>query len=471
MARLLLAQNLWMEQLGVMSLAAVARARGHKAALALGSDERIVRLARDFQPDIVGFSVLTGFQNRWLRLARAIKMAVKPEPIVIFGGPHPTFFPQVVLEDGVDAICRGEGEGPIGDLLSAFEAGNRSFEGIPNLAVKNSAGMKAAPLRPLANLDELPFPDREISYAYPFIRKDPNTHFIAGRGCPYSCSFCFNRRMRELCRDLGPPYRLRSVGNLLEEIGEVKRNWGIKVVYFQDDTFVLDRNWLFDFLDSYGRKFRLPFYCTVRADLVTEEMAKALKNAGCYRVSFGVESGVESIRRELLQKDISDDCIRNAAALLRKAGIPFQTTNMMGLPGETLADAIRTLELNIEIGAEIAWTSLYQPYPGTLLGERAIAEGRIDRLPDDERIADAHTASMLRQPEIREIERLQKLAYLAVKFPKTLPLILNLVRKDHPALYYYLHRFTYLLFYFRRLTKMSISRSVSEAWVAWRHYR
>ena len=380
-------------------------------------------------------------------------------------------FPQVVLEEGVDIVCRGEGEGPISDVLDAFDAGDKNFNEVPNLVLKNAVGMKAAPLRPLARPDELPFPDREISYAYPFIRNDPNTHFMAGRGCPYSCSFCFNSRMRKLCHGLGPPYRLRSAGNLIEEIDQVNRSWGIKVVYFQDDTFVLDSNWLYSFLDIYARRFRIPFYCTVRADLMTGEMAKALKDAGCYRVSFGVESGVESIRREVLKKEISDECIRNAAGLLRKAGIPFQTTNMMGLPGERLPDAVRTLELNVEIGADIAWTSIYQPYPGTELGERALAEGRIDRLPDDERIADAHTTSILRQPEIEEIVRLQKLAYVAVKFPRTLPLVLWLVKRDHPTFYYYIHRFTYLLFYFRRLTKMSLRRAIAEAWVAWRHYR
>ncbi len=460
-----------MEQLGVMSLAAVARANGHEVMLALGSEERIVRVARDFRPDVVGFCVLTGFQTRWLKVARSIKRALDPEPLIIFGGPHPTFFPKVVLEDGVDLVCRGEGEGAMADLLDAVDAGNERFDDIPNLVVKNDFGLRSTPLRPLANLDELPFPNREISFAYPFIRKDPNVHFMAGRGCPYSCSFCFNRSMRELCRELGPPVRMRSVDNLIEEIDGVNRKWGIEVVYFQDDTFVLDRDWLFDFLDRYASCLRLPFYCTVRADLVTADMARALRDAGCYRVSFGVESGVERIRREVLKKNVSDEQIREAASILHDAGITFQTTNMMGLPGETLADAVRTLELNIQIGADIAWTSIYQPYPGTELGDRTLAEGRVDKLPDDERIADAHTSSILRQPEIEEVVRFQKFAYLAVKFPSTLPFILELTRRNHPILYYYIHRITYLLFYFKQITHMSWRRVVHEAWVAWRHYR
>jgi len=460
-----------MEQLGVMSVAAMARRAGHDVALAVGNDPEIIEKARRFRPDAVGFSVLTGFQNRWLRLAGKLKKALDTEPLTLFGGPHPTFYPEIVMDDALDVVCRGEGDEAIVELMDAVEAGERTFEGIPNLAYKKGGDFYAEPLRSLVALDDLPFPDREISYEYPFIKNDPNTHFVAGRGCPYSCSFCFNRNYRRLCRGLGPAVRMRSPGNLVEEIEDVRRRWGIKTVYFQDDTFVMNKDWLFSFLELYSEKLGLPFYCTVRADLVTPEIARALKSAGCYRVSFGVESGVERIRRHLLGKEISDDRIRETARILHEVGLKFQTTNMMGLPGETLEDAVRTLRLNIEIGADAAWTSLYQPYPGTDLGEYALREGYVDRLPDDERIADAHTASLLKQADIEKIERLHKFAYVALRFPGSLPLILKLINREHPDVYYYVHRASYLLFYFRKLTKMDWRRLVQEARMAWRYYR
>ncbi len=455
----------------MMSVAAGARGRGHDVALALGNDDEIIKKARRFRPEVVGFSVLTGFQNRWLQLAARLKKTLDYEPITLFGGPHPTFYPEVVMHEALDVVCRGEGDEAVAELMDAVEAGERNFGGIENLAFKKDGEFHAEPLRPLADLDELPFPDREISYEYSFIRDDPNTHFLAGRGCPYSCSFCFNRKYRELCRGLGPAVRMRSPDNLVEEIEHVNRRWGIRTVYFQDDTFIFNREWLFSFLERYSSKLGLPFYCTVRADLVSPEVARALKAAGCYRVSFGLESGVERIRRELLNKDITDEDVRETARILRDAGLQFQTTNMMGLPGETLEDAVETLRLNIETGADVAWTSLYQPYPGTELGEYALREGYVDRLPDDERIADAHTGSLLRQPDIEKIERLQKFAYVAVKFTKSLPLILSLINRDHPSVYYYVHRVSYLLFYFKRLTKMSWKRVAREAGMAWKYYR
>ena len=475
-------QGLFMEQLGVMNLSAALKAKGHSCRLALGSDKEILKAARDWRPDMVGVTVLTGFQQRWIRLARLLKSSLDPVPLVVFGGPHATFFPEVVLSDGVDIACRGEGERAIVELADAVDKGiphedtTGILSTIPNLCFRNPVGatymspLRVNAMRPLEVLDELPFPDRELSFTYPFIRRDPNVHFMVGRGCPYSCSFCFNRQMREMCKDLGPAVRFRSISNVIEEIKEVRRRWGIRVAYFQDDTFVLSPTWLFSFLERYSLEIRLPLYCTVRADLVTKEMAEALKEAGCYRVSFGVESGVERIRNEVLDKRVRDEEIRRAAKILTRAGITFQTTNMMGLPGERLEDAFRTLELNIAIGADIAWTSLYQPYPGTSLGQHALDRGIVDKLPDDERIADAHTSSIMNQPDIKEIERLQKLSYLAVKLPRLMPLVRKLVHKDKPRLYYWIHRITYLLFYFRKITKMSFKRTLEEAWTAWKYY-
>lgn len=483
MARVLFIQNLFMEQLGVMSLSAVLKANGHDVRLAIGNDAEIIKIAREYKPHIIGATVLTGFQRRWARLAKTIKENLKEKPLVVFGGPHPTFFPETVLLEGVDAVCRGEGEGAIVELADACDGAKwnedillEAMSKVRNISFSAPASsgeqkLVVNPMRKLEDVNKLPYPDRGISFAYRFVREDPNVHFLAGRGCPYSCSFCFNKKMRELCEGLGGAVRRRNPENVIDEIEHVHRRWGIKVVYFQDDTFILDRGWLIQFLEEYRRSLKLPLYCTVRADILTEEVAYALKDAGCYRVSFGVESGVEKIRNEVLHKKISDNQIRITAQILKKAGLTFQTTNMMGLPGEKFEDAFQTLKLNIEIGADVAWTSIYQPYPGTELGERTLYEGYIENFPDNETIADAHTASVLNQPDIAKLERLQKLAYMAVKFPTLHPIIRQLANFDMPRLFYWIHRISYLLFYFRKITKMSLKRTIEEAVIAFKYYR
>lgn len=468
--RVLLVQNIAAEQLGVLSIAAAARGERRRLRLAYGRDRRILRLARDFRPDVVGFSVMTGFQGRWIRLARAIKEAAERPPLVVFGGPHATFFPQVVQEEGVDVAVRGEAEGAFTDLLTAFESGERRFAGIPNVVVQEGDTWVETPMRPLVALDELPFPDREIAYEDRFIRNDPCARLAAGRGCPFSCSFCYAERMRRSCRGLGPFCRLRSTESLLEEIDQVHTRWGKQSLSFVDDTFSVDRRWVLDFLDRYARRFRLPFFCQMRADQISEELARALKDAGCHLVSFGLESGVERIRNQVLDKNLSDETIRTAADRLRRVGLPFETTNMMGLPGERPDDAVRTVQLNIEIGSAVAWTSLYQPYPGTDLGERTLRDGLIDRFPDDAELANAHTGSALRQPGIEEIVRLHKFVYLAIRFPATLPWIRKLMKRDWRRLYLIIHRLTYFRYAFCRERIMNWRRTVAEAVAAWRHY-
>lgn len=470
MIRILFVQDIAAEQLGVMSVAAVARGRGHHMKVAFGRDRDILRTARSFRPEIVGFSVMTGFQDRWVRLAREIKASIDPPPLIVFGGPHPTFFPQVVLEDSVDVACRGEAEGAFADLLDAFDAGERRFPGIANLAVKDGDAWTETPMRPLEALDDLPFPDRQINFEHRFIRGDPCARFAAGRGCPHSCSFCFASSMRNAYRGLGSFCRLRSADNLLEEIEEVVARWGKRTLYFVDESFCLDARWLFEFLERYAGKFRFPFFCQVRADEVTEDLARALKDAGCFLVSFGVESGVERIRNEVLRKNLSDLRIREAANHLHRVGLPFETTNMMGLPGETPADAFRTVKLNIEIGAAVAWTSLYQPYPGTDLGEQTLRQGLIDHFPEDARMADAHTTSLLNQDGIEEIVRLHKFVYVAMRHPGALPWIRKVVGYDWPRLYLLIHRLTYFRYSFCQERILSRRRILMEALAGWRYY-
>jgi radical SAM superfamily enzyme YgiQ (UPF0313 family) len=336
-----------------MTLAAAAKANGHDVALAIGSHNHILRKAREFRPDIVGFSVLTGYQERYLQLGQVLKRNLTPSPVILFGGPHATFFPNVALQKGIDIVCRGEGEGALIDILDAID-NNNDFYGIDNLAIKQDGELKSFPLRPLSDLDELPIPDRDIYMDYSLIHDSDMVTFMAGRGCPFNCSFCFNKEMVEMVKGLGSWVRFRSVHNLIEEIKLVHRTKKLRYIDFHDDTFIINHKWIFEFLDAYSGNFSTPFTCNVRADLIDLDTARALKSAGCCRVSFGLESGDEGLRNLVLRKRLSDEQIRNAASILHQVGIPFFTYNMMGLPGERLNQAYKTLELNIEIKSECA---------------------------------------------------------------------------------------------------------------------
>ena len=120
------------EPQGIMSMSAVLKAAGHEVGLTIAAQEDPIKFARDFQPDIVGYSVMTGSQHYYFTLNREIKKALGDrEPMSVFGGPHPTFFPTMIEEPGVDGVCVGEGEGPIVELADALS--NSGFHpDIPN---------------------------------------------------------------------------------------------------------------------------------------------------------------------------------------------------------------------------------------------------------------------------------------------------------------------------------------------------
>lgn len=245
MAQILFIQNLPYEYPGTGSIAALLKSRGHKVKVAIASTYRQVKsFLRPGQ--IVGFSVMTGMQNWAVSLSRQIKKDFNV--FIVMGGPHPTYYPQVIEEMDIDAICRGEGEFAMLDLALAIDR-QTDVSGIANLWVKKQAQVYKNEPRPLCgNLDELPRQDRQIYYEqYPFLRDNPHKSFIAGRGCPFDCAFCFNRQLRRIYDKKGDFVRMRSPRDVIAEIEEVRDNYGLKKVFFHDDTFILNFQWLEDF--------------------------------------------------------------------------------------------------------------------------------------------------------------------------------------------------------------------------------
>jgi radical SAM superfamily enzyme YgiQ (UPF0313 family) len=461
MARVLFLQNIWFEFLGTMSLLATARRAGHQADLAIGKDNALLRAVSDQRPDVVAFSVVTGYHH-WARgLARRIKAEIQPAPLILFGGPHATFFPEIVDAPEVDVVCRGEGEGPLIDILES-DLRPESLAGIPNLWLVHEGQRVENPVRPLIqDLDALPFPEREPFYRWPHLRKNPVKRFMSSRGCPYDCAFCFNHSYKALYRDGGRYVRRRSPESLVEELEAVCARYPVKTIRFEDDLFGADRNWLHEFIPLYRRRVARPFICSLRADLIDEEIVRELKRGGCINVVFGIETGSERLRNEVLRKQLSDEQIHRSAAILRRHKLRFCTTNILGLPGETLEDAVATIRMNQRIRPSYTWCSVFQPYPRTRLGEELIASGAVTR-EDLERIdANYHNDSVLRQPDIRRSVNLHKLFYLTFHLPWLTPLAVQLSKLPPNPVFKLIHRITFLEIFARRWN-MSLWRALQE---------
>lgn len=357
-----------MEPLGIMYLSSAIKQIGHQTDLAITSEDLENKVAV-FKPDFIGYSIMTGDQDFYDEINKKLKSKFKFFSIA--GGPHPTFFPEFLENSSFDAICRGEGEKAIQQFLE-----NPSSLITPNFWFKTNNGIIKNPVQSLKEpLDDISFPDREIILQCSQIQETPIRHFIASRGCPFNCSYCFNESFSEIYKGKGQRVRFRSVNNLLKEIKLIVDTYPSKLVYFQDDTFTLDSNWLAEFAEKYSQAIKLPFHCHIRANTLDEEKVKSLRKAGCYSVHFAIETGDDELRNQILNRGMNKEQILSAVKLLKQYAIKYITQNMIGIPGGNLKNDLETLELNIACHPDYAWVSIFQPYPGTTLGKLCQEKG------------------------------------------------------------------------------------------------
>lgn len=428
-------QQIDYEPIGIMHLSSAVKAAGHEVQLAVGARHDPVTVASEFRPDVVAYSVITGSQRYYLELNRRLKAAL-PGVFSVFGGPHPTFFPEMIQEPGVDGVCRGEGEQALVDLLAALAVGPDAALGVSNWSFRRHGDVITNPVRPyVEDLDSLPFPDRALVYeGDPVAARSKIKHFLAGRGCPYNCTYCFNHALSEIYGGKGKRFRQHSVSHVVDEIRWVRDHYPLQFVVFVDDAFVLSTKWLAEFAEAYPRHIGLPFSCTTRANLVTAEQVRLLKAAGCHSVSMGIEAGNDRLRNDLLKRQLSKEQILEAARLLRAGGLKVAANNMIGLPTSTLEDDLETLVLNIQARPSYAHVYIFQPYPRTELGQFAREQGWMGSIDDIGEVAWDHSVLDFDDRHKRGLVVLQRFFALGVEVPWLVPWIKRMMRlPDNPV--------------------------------------
>jgi radical SAM superfamily enzyme YgiQ (UPF0313 family) len=194
--------------------------------------------------------------------------------------------------------------------------------------------------------------------------------FLASRGCPHNCKYCCNHLLRKIYGSEGKPIRFRSVDNVIAEIRHVVREHPfITTLAFDDDILFLHRKWSEEFAEKYRREVHLPFMCNARADVTDEALVDLLKKAGCYYVKFGLESGNEEIRYNVLNRRMKNEQIMKAFSICKEAGLITHSYNIVGIPFETPGAILDTIKLNAAIGVDVTHVTIYQPYQGTKLAE------------------------------------------------------------------------------------------------------
>lgn len=417
--------------LGITGVAAMLRRGGHEVGLFVAGRDlggALERLAA-FRPQAVAFSVLSGSHQRHYATARRVKERLGLP--TIWGGPHPTFFPEMIELPWVDAVCVGEGEEAALRFADAFdEEGGGLPAAVPNFLVKRDDGLHRGGLLPRRqSLDDLPFPARDLYFdQFPPLRDHGVKHFMAHRGCPCRCTFCFNDAYNSLYREQAGDraiFRSRTPESVVDEILWTRRQAPLRMVSFVDDVFTLQKDWVMQFAEVYARRCRIPFSCHARFDQVDEEMVRALREAGLHLVYAGVESGDEYIRNAVMLRAMSEERIVAAAALFRKHGVRLLTENILGAPEESYRTARATLALNAKIRPAVANASIFTPYPRLPLTRYAVEKGYfsggVDSLPGN--YYHATRLSFGSDREARRIVNLRSFFSFLAHHPRFVPLI------------------------------------------------
>ncbi|MFC1682218.1 B12-binding domain-containing radical SAM protein [Nanoarchaeota archaeon] len=370
------------EPLGLMHLATVAKQEGWEPKIVLGKEplfQEIENAIEEFKPEFFGFTLYTGNHIIALDFIKKLKQQNNNLKIII-GGPHATAFPDQIY-GYADYIVPSEG-------LNSFR---RILRGEANPGVVH-----------LTQLEPLPLPDRDSFYRdHPEHARNHIKNAITHTGCPFNCSYCYNSlQLKDIAHSLtaeqiecmgvalGPPGRLfphssRPVSEIIKEVDDILRIApSTQLLFFQDDSFGADLDWLREFAEKHNSK--IPFHIMTRFNYldpktpIGKERMELLKDAGCTGLTLAIESADPVIRIEILNKHMNEEAMFRVLEHANKLNFTIRTFSMLGLPyGATTTPTkmnveadLETLELNVKLREKtnlptVAWASILVPYPKT----------------------------------------------------------------------------------------------------------
>lgn len=381
--------------IGPAFIASYLRQNGHEVAFeSVELDttvEDTIQAIQEHAPGLLGLSLTSRQWQRAKRFVADIRQHI--DIPVITGGLHPTFAPENVLASpGFDYVCLGEGEDALLDLMNAMEAGAPPTESsIENIWVRGGTRPKLrAPFEPI---DALPFMARDL-----LKEQHGVTHMVTQRGCPFPCTYCAARKFHDLYGGIGSYGRRRSHDNVLAEIRTLVEEQFVSYITFLDDTFTLSPSWIAKFCERYKEEFQIPFSVHARAETVTPKMLENLADAGCMHITYGVESGSERVRKEIMKRVVTNEHLIKTFKMTQDAGIMVTANYILGTPGETREEVLETIALHHVLQPDDFGYFVFYPYPGTSLFEVCRSQGY---LPNDywERPAN-HRETILNLPDL-----------------------------------------------------------------------
>ena len=378
---------------GIAHLSAILRQNGHEVALwqlcediaPLPSETEFIDRLKQENANLIGFSVVT---NQWPYAARLAVWARRAtRATIVCGGIHTMAAGEEVLQSGgFDYIIRGEAEEALAEFVDKLERGEDVSE-VKNLGFVRGGEVRLNPLRPLPDVEKLPFKDYDIFNFQNIIdAKNGWVGLMASRGCPFSCTYCFNHQLVSQyradlqCSFKGLNYiRHFPVDQLMSEIRYLLETYrDISMFILDDDLFTFYRPYVEQFCKAYKKISDLPFVANAHVGFFDEERAQLLADANCKIIKFGVESGSERIRSQILQRRMKNEKIVRALDTAHRHGLHTSVFLMIGLPDETHEDLMATIHLMARAKPGRYRWSFFFPFPGTRAHELSIEGNYID---------------------------------------------------------------------------------------------
>ncbi len=363
--------NYW-QPLGTLYVAAALQQAGHEVRFYNGAfmgHEEIIEQVSEYQPQFIGlYSTAFGW-GKAKKTAAAIK-SVLAGVFIVAGGPYPVALQEKCLEDcpDIDAVVTGEGEITVVEMLARLGAG-KDIAGVEGAAYRQGSDIKINPPRPLiTDLDALPYPARELlgeagKYIPPpaTYKRKPVAVIMTARGCNRNCLYCF-----QIDKHRKSGIRYRSVENVMAEI-ELVLSQGYREIKFIDDTLAADYNRAMTIATEIkNRGLDFTWFASAVVNQVDKPLLQAFRDAGCWAVLFGAESGVQK-DLNTIRKGITPEQIRKAVKAAKEVGLTVYTPFLFGIPGQTYEDGLKTIEFALELDPDIANFHAITPFPGTEL--------------------------------------------------------------------------------------------------------
>jgi radical SAM superfamily enzyme YgiQ (UPF0313 family) len=345
------------------------------------TNDELKQIVKRLNPKIVGITCSSASYSKCIESAKVIKK-VLPGCSIVVGGWHPSYVPESMLEHPeIDYVIIGEGERAMVELANCVtnNLGEKSLSKVSGLAFRKNQIIIKNDQKFISDLDEIPFLARHLlpmdlyEREIPFLNVQPVDTMNIVRGCPFKCAFCETRRL------WGAGCRAFSPQRVVDEIEHMANNYGTQGLYFLGDNFTINKKRTIKLCEQIKKsKKEIEWICDTRADMISRDLLRIMKEAGCKTIWFGVESGSPKIL-EKINKGITIEQNIQAFKLCKEQRIQTACSFMIGIPGETLNDIDMSYKFARKLNPDWTQFNIYIAYPGSSLYDEVMEKGLFDR--------------------------------------------------------------------------------------------